>query len=680
MNLEETAAQLRAEIEHHNYRYYVLDQPELSDSEFDKLFRQLQDLEQLHPKLRTSDSPTQRVGAAPASSFEQHQHRTPMLSLDNAFGEGELRAFDERVRKGLGVEGPVEYSVELKFDGLSISLTYEKGLLTTATTRGDGQTGEVVTANARTVRGIPLKLREPLDQLIEVRGEVIMFKDVFEKMNLSRAERGEQVYANARSAGAGSLRQLDSRITADRKLNFYAYGFGLAPRLAETQSGLLTKCRDLGFAVHTDTKILHGPDELLEYLKVWEGKRPGLPFGIDGIVIKVNSLDEQDALGSTARGPRWAIAYKFPAEQAFTKLNRIFAQVGRTGAVTPVADLEPVIVGGATVSRATLHNYEDLHRKDVREGDTVIIQRAGDVIPEVVGPVLERRPADASIPEPPTECPECGHALKQTEGQVALICPNPDCPAQIAAKFRHFVCRGAMDIEGLGEKLIVRFLEEGYFTDLPSIYRLKDHREELLNLDRMGEQSVQNLLDGIEASKTRPLDRFIFGLGIRSIGERGAYELSQQFRTLDALRHADYDQILAVPDVGPRTANEIQQWFEDPVNQELLDQMFELGVRPKEGEAPASDLFAGQSFVFTGTLVRMTRDEAEQIVLKLGGKAAGSVSKATTYVVAGPGAGSKLAKAEQLGVAVLTEDEFLAMASEDPTAPEPETPEKSIRP
>ncbi|HEY3781369.1 MAG TPA: NAD-dependent DNA ligase LigA [Fimbriimonadaceae bacterium] len=666
-DLEQEAAALRSEIERHNYLYYVLDQPVVDDSEYDRLFRRLVDLEKEHPEIATADSPTQRVGVAPVTAFTQHGHLVPMLSLDNAFGEDELRAFDDRAKKGLGGDA-VQYQAELKFDGLSISLTYEDSLLTVATTRGDGGTGEVVTPNARTVRGVPLKLREHVPGIIEVRGEVVMYKENFAQLNLSRAERGEQVYANPRNAGAGSLRQLDSRITAERKLNFFAYGFGAGDRLAETQSGLLDKCRALGFAVNEERKVLCGLPEMMAYLDKWREKRPSLPFGIDGIVFKVNNLDQQETLGATSRGPRWAIAYKFAAEQAFTKLNRIFAQVGRTGAVTPVADLEAVIVGGATVTRATLHNYEDLHRKDVREGDTVVIQRAGDVIPEVVGPVLDKRPVDAVIPEPPTVCPECNQPLSQVAGQVALLCTNKQCPAQIAAKFRHFVSRGAMDIEGLGEKIIDRFLELGYLTDLPSIYTLKDKEAELMNLDRMGELSIKKLLSGIEGSKTRPLHKFIFGLGIRQVGDRGAYELASHFRTLEKLRHADYDQLKAVADVGPKTASEIWEWFEDANNRAMLDQMLDLGVKPEEGAAPESTIFEGKTFVFTGTLTQMTRPEAEALVLKLGGKAAGSVSKQTTYVVAGPAAGSKLDKAIQLDIPVLSEQDFLNMVDSEEIA------------
>ncbi len=661
MNWEQRAAELRVEIEHHNYLYHVLDQPEISDSEYDRLFHELKRIEEDHPEAVTPDSPTHRVGALPVSEFPQHNHLSPMLSLDNAFGEDELRAFDERVKRGLETKEEIEYSVELKFDGLSISLTYQDSLLTLATTRGDGRTGEVVTQNARTVRGIPLKLREPVAGTVEIRGEVVMFKDVFDKLNLSRAEKHEQVYANPRNAGAGSLRQLDSRITAERTLNFFAYGFGAGVRFANTQSGMLDKCKELGFAVRNEKRVLRGVEEVSAFLKKWEADRQTLPFGIDGIVIKVNRVDQQDILGATSHGPRWAVAYKFPAEQAFTLLRRIFPNVGRTGAVTPVADLEPVFVGGATVSRATLHNYEDLRRKDVREGDTVVIQRAGDVIPEVIGPVLDKRPPNAVIAEPPTHCPDCGTVLKRVEGQVALLCTNRQCPSQVAAKFRHFVSRGAMDIEGLGEKIIDRFLELGYLTDLPSIYRLKNHREDLIGLDRLGELSVQNLLDGIETSKTRSLERFIYALGIRGVGERGAADLAKHFRSLEILRRADYDQILAVADVGPVTANELQQWFEEPENQEMIDQLLALGVQPSEPAAPTSNKFAGKTFVFTGSLEKTSRDEAEKIVQDHGGKASGSVSKATSFVVAGPGAGSKLAKAEQLGVPVLTEDEFFEM-------------------
>lgn len=665
MGAAERAAELRQIIEHHAYRYYVLDDPEIDDTEYDRLFRELQDLEAAHPELATTDSPTLRVGGPPVAGFPPFPHRVPMLSLDNAFSADELRAFDERVRKGLGTDQEPTYFAELKFDGASISLTYVDGVLTSAATRGDGTTGEEVTANARTIRGIPIRLTEPLPGTYEIRGEVLMLKSVFEELNEGKRLRNEQVFANPRNAAAGGLRQLDSRATAARKLNFFAYGVGYADaQLADSQSELIARLRTLGFAVRKEAVALRGIDALLARIDEVGEMRARLPFGIDGVVIKVDKLADQAELGFTARGPRWAIAYKFPAEQAFTTLQDVLVQVGRTGAITPVADLAPVFVGGVTITRATLHNYEEVEKKDLRIGDTVIVQRAGDVIPEVVGPVLERRSADFMRPVAPTVCPECGSALEKKPGEVILRCLNRQCPAQISAKIRHFVSRGAMDIEGLGDKLIDRFLELGYLIDIPSIYRLRTRSDELAGLDRLGEQSISNLLDAIDDSKTRPLDRLIFGLGIRHVGDRGAKDLAREFRTLEALRYASYDQLLAVPEVGPRTASEIVEWFELEENQAVLDQLLDLGVQPVEAAAPRGDNFAGQTFVFTGKLERFAREDAEALVMELGGKAASSVSKNTSFVVAGPGAGSKLAKAEELKVPVLTEDEFLALLPE----------------
>ncbi|MBC8064311.1 MAG: NAD-dependent DNA ligase LigA [Chlorobia bacterium] len=669
MDRSARAAELRQILEHHAYRYYVLDAPEISDSEWDRLFRELQDIEAAHPDLRTSDSPTQRIGAPPIAGFEPHRHLTPMLSLDNAFGHDELREFDKRVKRGLETEDEVEYFAELKFDGASISLTFVDGALDIATTRGDGATGENVTHNAKTIRGIPLRLQEPLPGRIEVRGEVVMLKDVFAELNRAKAEKGDQLFANPRNAAAGGLRQLDSRLTALRKLNFYTYGTGAVElstgrRLAGAQSAILARLRELGFAARTEPKVVKGIEALIEFIDGVQASRAALPFAIDGVVIKVNSLDEQEQLGFTSRGPRWATAYKFAAEQAFTKLNSVFAQVGRTGAVTPVADLEAVVVGGVTVTRATLHNYQELRRKDVRPGDIVIVQRAGDVIPEVVGPVLEKRTEDLPVPTTPAACPECQTPLVEKPGEVILRCPNKQCPAQISAKIRHFVHRGAMDIEGLGEKLIDRFLELGLLSDLPSVYRLRDHREQLVGLEKLGDQSIDNLLAAIEASKTQPLDRFLFGLGIRFVGDRGAKDLAKEFLTLERFRKATQEDLMAIADVGPRTATEVEEWLQDPASQALIDDLLECGVAPVEPEGPKSDLFQGQTFVFTGKLEKFARDAAEDLVGQMGGKAAGSVSKQTNYVVAGPGAGSKLAKAEQLGVPVLTEDEFLEMLPE----------------
>ncbi len=668
MDAKARVSQLRDEVERHAYLYYVLDSPEISDSEYDKLFRELQDLEAEHPELWTPDSPSNRVGGKPVQGFTQHRHAVPMLSLDNAFNHEELRAFDDRAKRLLGVEGPIEYFAELKFDGASISLTYVDGVLQLGATRGDGTTGENVTQNAKTLRGVPLRLRESLPGELEARVEVVMLRSVFEELNRIRASRSEQLFANPRNAAAGGLRQLDSKLTAQRKLNFFAYGVGLVRigerTLADTQAGILQTLKRLGFAVRDEPRVLHGIDEVIEYVGHAGSIRGSLPFGIDGVVVKVNSLAQQEDLGFTARGPRWAIAFKFPAEQAFTKLNRVFPQVGRTGNVTPVADLEPVSVAGVIVARATLHNYQEVRRKDVREGDVVIVQRAGDVIPEVVGPVLDKRAEGLTPPEEPTHCPECNAELVHVGGEIALRCPNKACPAQIEAKIAHFVSRKAMDIDGFGPKLIHRLLEVGYLTDLPSLYRLKDRRDAMVEMDRLGDQSVAKILENIELSKHRPLDKFLFGLGIRFLGERGAQELAAHFRTLEQIRSADYDHFLEVNDVGPRTARELQEWFEEEANQQMLDDFRVVGVVPTEAAAPEGDTFAGSTLVFTGKLEKFTREDAEQLVMKLGGKAAGSVSKATTYLVAGPGAGSKLAKAESLGVPVLTEDEFLRMLPE----------------
>ena len=668
MTTAERAAWLRKEIERHNQLYFEQEKPEISDSEFDALMRELIEIEAQNPDLKTPDSPTQRVGYASTEDFEQYRHGVPMLSLDNAFEFEELQAFDTRIRKLLGTDDEIEYHVELKYDGLSLSLTYEDGFLVRATTRGDGTVGEVVTANARTIRDIPLKLTSPLPGLVEIRGEVLMLKEVFQRLNRQRLEAGDQAFVNPRNAASGGMRQKDSTLTAARELSFIAYGLGASEGQAReipSQSELVTWLRKLGFSRSPQTWLCRGIQEVSEVADEIQRIRPELPFGIDGCVIKVNSIAQQEELGMTARGPRWATAYKFPSEEAFTQLHSITWQVGRTGVVTPVAELEPVFVGGATVSRATLHNHTELLRKDVRPGDTVIVRRAGDVIPEVVGPILEKRPDSSAPVESPRVCPACGTELIQEEGFVAFRCPNKrGCPDQILTKVIHFASRKAMDIDGLGEKQIARYMELGWITDVPDIYELHKRREELVALDRMGEQSTQNLLDSIEASKKRPLDRLIFALGIPVVGERTARDLAREYRTLEALKSASLESLEAIPDIGNKTAEMIRAWFEDETNLELLNRLLLTGVAPIEGSAPKSDLLAGKIFVFTGKLEKFSRESAEVVVGELGGKAAGSVSKNTSFVVAGPGAGSKLAKAEQLGVPVLTEDEFLAMIPE----------------
>ncbi|MBS1706034.1 MAG: NAD-dependent DNA ligase LigA [Armatimonadetes bacterium] len=664
MNPQDRVEFLRNEVTRHIDLYFAQNAPEISDSEYDRLFQELLDLEKQFPDLVTPDSPTHRIGAPPTKGFESHKHQIPMLSLDNAFSLDELNSFDERLHRALELDGDLEYFLELKYDGLSLSLTYEDSVLKTAATRGDGREGEVVTANAKTVRGIPLRLKHPIPGTFEVRGEVLMYKDVFEKLNAERAERGEQVFANPRNAAAGGMRQLDSRLTAARKLTFMAYSQGVGESIASSQSDLLQKLRELGFQSSEISSRCGGIQEVLRQIERIQSLRDTLPFGIDGVVVKLNEFALQRQAGMTTRGPRWAIAYKFAAEQAFTRLNSIFSQVGRTGVVTPVADLEPVVVGGVTVTRATLHNYEDLERRNVREGDTVIVQRAGDVIPEVVGAVLEKRPSGSVEPNPPKNCPECDSPLVKDAGGVFLRCPNKACPAQISAKIIHFASRLAMDIEGLGEKQVQRFLELELIRDVASIYSLHLRSKDLIELDRMGEQSVANLLQAIEGSKSRPLDRFLFALGIRFVGDRTARDLARTFRNIGEFRKANYEALIAVPDIGPRTASEIEQWLEDPANQSLIDGLLGAGVAPAEPDSPRGDYFAGQIIVFTGKLERFSRDAAEEMVISLGGKAAGSVSKNTTLVVAGPGAGSKLAKAQELNIPVMDEEQFLGSLPE----------------
>lgn len=667
--LEKRAKELRDMINYHNYLYYVLEKPEISDAEYDRLFRELVELEQKHPELRTPDSPTQRVGAPPSEKFAEHRHRVPMLSLDNAFSIEELREFHERVCRFLKISSatPLEYQGELKFDGLSLSLTYVDGILEVAATRGDGEIGENVTANARTIRTIPLKLRTEARGVIEVRGEVMLDKEAFRKLNAERRKAGEYEYANPRNAASGSVRQLDPKITASRKLSFWAWGVGDMGNLRfRTQHDILQWLKKAGFLVSEHTQVLRGIEECIKFAEQWAPKKDSLPFEIDGLVFKLNDLSLQEKLGFTARGPRWAVAYKFAAEQAQTLLKDIIWQVGRTGVVTPVAELEPVFVSGVTVARATLHNYDDMRRKDVRVGDTVIVQRAGEVIPEVVAPIKDKGHGSRPIPHPPRKCPVCGTALVRKEGEVALRCPNRRCPAQVAERIIHYASRNAMDIEGLGPKQVFRFLDEGVIRDIPDLYRLREKKERLLSMERYAEKSVANLLYAIEASKRRPLNRFIFALGIRQVGESASFALAERFRTLERLRNASFEQLLEVRDIGPTTAEEIATFFQDPENNKMIDELLELGVRPQpvrvaEEESP----FAGKTVVFTGSLEHFTREQAEEKVRLLGGRSAGSVSRQTDLVVAGPGAGSKLAKAKELGIRIIDEKEFIKMLPEN---------------
>jgi DNA ligase (NAD+) len=661
---------LREEIERHNYLYYVRDEPEIPDAEYDKLFRELERLEAEYPQLATPDSPTRRVGAAPLAEFSQLTHRVPMLSLNNAFEDEEVAAFDRRVREGLGL-GVAEYAVDPKFDGLAISLIYENGILVQGATRGDGYTGEDVTTNLRTIKAIPLRLHTANPpQLLEVRGEVLILKADFEKLNRQQREKGEKEFANPRNAAAGSLRQLDPRITATRPLAFFAYGLGSVDGvdLPRKLSAVMDYLESLRVPVCRERKVVLGVDGLLDYYRMIGARRDGLPYDIDGVVYKVNDLDSQERLGYVARAPRFAVAHKFPAQEATTELLGIDVQVGRTGALTPVARLKPVFVGGATVSNATLHNEDEIRRKDVRIGDTVIVRRAGDVIPEVVGVVLGKRRSGAreySLLEQYPVCPVCGsHVIRLPDEAAARCSGGLFCPAQRKQSILHFASRRAMDIEGMGDKLVDQLVDKELIHTPADLYKLG--KNTLANLDRMAEKSASNTRAAIEASKNTTLARFIFALGIRNVGEATAKDLARHFGGLDALMAADEGALQQVPDVGPVVAQSIAQFFAEPHNREVIAQLIAAGVHWEEGAGlPISTSpISGKTFVLTGTLPSLTRDEAKERIEALGGKVSGSVSKNTDYVVAGAEAGSKLAKAQELGIAILDEAGLLELLEE----------------
>ncbi|MGH8397772.1 MAG: NAD-dependent DNA ligase LigA [Gammaproteobacteria bacterium] len=651
---------LRVELNQHNYRYYVLDAPEIPDSEYDRLMRELQVLEREFPQLITPDSPTQRVGAAPLKAFGEVRHAVPMLSLDNAFEDQELEAFDARVRQRLADAAEIEYTAEPKLDGLALSLVYENGVLARGATRGDGSTGEDVTPNVRTIASIPLRLRQKgYPAVLEVRGEVYMPKEGFQALNRRQVERGDKTFANPRNAAAGSLRQLDSRITAERPLEFFAYAWGQVTHgtLPKRHSAVLAQFRDWGLRTNPENRLVQGAAGCLEYYRQMSAKRPQLPYQIDGVVYKVDRLDLQQRLGFVARAPRWAIAHKFRAEEAMTLLKAVEFQVGRTGALTPVARLEPVFVGGATVSNATLHNMDEVERKDVRVGDTVIVRRAGDVIPEVAGVVLSKRPKNTRRVKLPAKCPVCGSDVVRAEGEAVARCTGAlFCPAQRKELIRHFASRRALDIEGLGEKLVDQLVDAGLVRTPADIFRLGV--AQLAELERMGEKSAANLVQGIERARHTTLARFLYALGIREIGETTAEALARHFGSLDALLAADEADLLQVPDVGPVVATAVVEFFHEVHNREVITALRKAGVhwvesKPAENTSPG--LLSGKSFVLTGALATMTRDEAKARIQALGGKVSGSVSKKTDYLVVGAEPGSKLAEAKKLGTTVLDE-------------------------
>ncbi|WP_084383546.1 NAD-dependent DNA ligase LigA [Hydrogenophaga flava] len=667
----ERAAELRAQLHHHAHRYYVLDAPEIPDAEYDRLFQALQAIEAAHPELLTTDSPTQRVGGKILDGLVPVRHAVPMLSIQTETDTtaGGAEAFDARVRRELGLaetDPAVEYAAELKFDGLAINLRYEHGVLVQAATRGDGETGEDVTQNIRTIGQIPLRLNGEAPAVIEVRGEVYMRRDDFEKLNERQREKGEKTYINPRNTAAGAVRQLDPAITAQRPLSFFAYGLGEVRgwTLPDTHSGLLDALAAFGLPVCVDRCVAQGAAGLVAFHAQIAAKRDALPFDIDGVVYKVNSLALQRELGFKTREPRWAVAHKYPAQEQLTTVLAIDVQVGRTGKLTPVAKLAPVFVGNVTVTNATLHNENEARRKDVRVGDTVIVRRAGDVIPEVVAVLPEKRPEGATVFTMPHTCPVCGSAAVREEGEVDHRCTGGlFCGAQRKQAILHYAQRRAVDIEGLGDKLVEQLVDADVVKTLPDLYRMG--LMALANLDRMAEKSAQNVLDALEKSKHTTLPRFLFGLGIRHVGEATAKDLARHFGSLDAIMDASEEQLLEVNDVGPTVAQSLRTFFDQPHNREVVEQLRACGVHWEEG-APAeraAQPLAGKTFVLTGTFPKLKREEAKEMLEAAGAKVAGSVSKKTDYVVAGEEAGSKLDKARELGVAVLDETGMLALLS-----------------
>ncbi len=657
--------QLRDQLNHHSYQYYVLDDPEIPDVEYDRLYRELQSLEKKHPELITQDSPTQRVGDKPLDGFTQVKHEVPMLSLDNVFNEDELNEFNKRIQQRLDSEDEISFAAEPKLDGLAVSLLYEKGLLVRAGTRGDGTSGENITQNIRTIHSIPLKLLgKNIPDILEVRGEVFMPKAGFETLNKMARENDEKPFANPRNAAAGSLRQLDPKITATRPLAMYCYAVGRVDGGVQlkTHSDMLDNLKQWGLPLCNEREVVQGVEGCLHYFKKMSAMRDSLSYEIDGIVYKVNSLKLQKELGFVAKAPRWAIAHKFPAQEEITKVNAIEFQVGRTGAITPVARLEPVFVGGVTVSNATLHNMDEVNRKDVRVGDQVIIRRAGDVIPEVVRVVPGSRQPSAKKVLLPEKCPVCDSEIEQEEGEAIARCSGGlFCGAQRKEAIKHFASRKAMDIEGLGDKLVEQLVDENCIENMADLYSLSV--EDLTGLERMAEKSASNLIASLEKSKHTSLNRFIYALGIREVGEATARSLAQYFTTFDAIKMADEETLQQVDDVGPIVAAHIVRFFKQPHNLEVIEKLLAAGIHWDAIEAVAkqAQTLEGKTFVITGTLTNMTRDEAKKALLARGAKVTGSVSKKTSYVVVGDNAGSKATKAEQLGVEVLDEAELITL-------------------
>jgi len=662
-DVKKQIVRLRSEIRKHDYLYYVLNEPKISDRQYDKLFAELKELEQANPQFITPDSPTQRVSERPLEGFTTVRHSVPMLSMDNTYNAEELRAFDERVRKQLGSED-YDYVVELKIDGLAISLRYERGELVTAATRGDGEVGDDVTANVRTIKAIPLVLLDDgkVPDVLEVRGEVYMPTTSFIELNRLRAEAGEPVFANPRNAAAGSLKLLDAKITAGRNLSFFAYATGeLSGPLAENHYQTLQKFKKLGLPVNPNIKRAKNIDEVIKICLSWCEKQPKLNYQIDGMVIKINRFDQRDILGATGRAPRWCISYKFPAERAETTVESIDVQVGKSGILTPVANLSPVQLSGTTVKRASLHNFDELNRLNVGVGDTVIIEKAGEIIPQVIE---VKAKADVKVPfEIPAKCPSCGSAVAKDEDGVYIRCLNPDCLGQLKERLKYFAGRGQMDIEHLGDAIVEQLIEAGLVKNFADLYKLQ--KSQLIELERMAEKSACNVIEAIEKSKNQSLWRLIAALGIRHIGGQSAQILAEHFGSLKALMSADVETLEAIDQIGPTMAESVYEYFRKPQNRAVIDGLLAAGVRPKQPKAKRSERLLGKTIVVTGTLANLSRQQAEEAIRQAGGKASSSVSKKTDFVLAGKDPGSKLDKAQKLGVRVINEKQFLDMLGKE---------------
>lgn len=652
---------LREALHRHNYRYYVLDDPEISDAEYDQLMRQLKDLERQHPELITPDSPTARVGAPPLEKFETVAHGLPMLSLDNAFSEDELRAFHDRVQRNLPPDEAVRYTAEPKLDGIAVELVYEDGRLATASTRGDGFVGEQITQNVITIPAVPLVLRDRRLALLEVRGEVFLSHEGFRRLNAERLEQGLPLFANPRNAAAGSLRQLDPAVTAARPLEIFFYGTGRYSDMEVSDSHwqMLCTLKDLGLRINPLIRPQIGIDEAIEYYRRLQRQRPQLPYEIDGMVVKVDRLSFQQQLGSTSRSPRWAIAYKFESVQATTRVVNIEVQVGRTGTLTPVARLQPTRIGGVTVGRATLHNVDEVRKKDVRIGDTVLVQRAGDVIPEVVKVVASKRSGEEIVFRMPDRCPACGSHVVRLEGEAATRCVNLDCPAQVRERIKHFASKGAFDIDGLGDKLVEQLVDNGRVATPSDLFQLD--RAALESLERMGPKSAANLVEALEKSKTIRFHRFLYALGIRFVGEHAARLLAAGFGDLDSLMQATREEIEALDGIGPVVAASLHDFFQRPENRREIRRILDAGVTLAYPSRPRQAHLQGKNFVLTGTLDTLTRSQAKERIEARGGTVSGSVSRKTDYLVAGALPGSKRRRAQTLGVRILDESEFLAL-------------------